>query len=447
MKLQYEKPLISRQRGGAANKFAGFIRQNHENTIEGIKTAELLHQYGSPLYVFSEKTIKHKYSELTNAFSFRYPRVQHAWSYKTNYLQGICKTLHPLGSWAEVVSPMEYDMARRLNVPGSHIVFNGPYKPYDGLKRAAIDRALINIDSLDELEDIEKISIELGRPISIGIRLNMSLGTQMSWDRYGFNIESGFAETIIKRCVSSRSVIVTGLHAHIGTFVYESMHYRTAITKMIGFAKKMQSKYGLRFDYIDIGGGFASKNRLKTTYAGTTDAQGIFDHYAEAICEPLLDAFNGGDLPLLLLESGRSVIDEAGTIITTITSTKRLNNGMRGLVIDAGVNLLFTAFWYDHDVIPTIDRGSATENHVIYGPLCMQIDVIRENIKLPPLEKGDSVLIRPAGAYNNTQWLQFINPRPAVIMIGEDGQIAMLRKAETVDYLQQGEQIPKWLNN
>ncbi|MEK7396989.1 MAG: diaminopimelate decarboxylase, partial [Candidatus Poribacteria bacterium] len=75
------------------------------------------------------------------------------------------------------------------------------------------------------------------------------------------------------------------------------------------------------------------------------------------------------------------------------------------------------------------------------------INVIRENINLPPLEKGDSVLIRPAGAYNNTQWLQFINPRPAVIMIGEDGQIAMLRKAETVDYLQQGEQIPKWLNN
>ena len=77
----------------------------------------------------------------------------------------------------------------------------------------------------------------------------------------------------------------------------------------------------------------------------------------------------------------------------------------------------------------------------------MQIDVIREQIKLPHLEKGDRILIQPVGAYNNTQWMQFITLRPNVVMISEKGEVAVIRQAETVDYMQQGERIPAWLND
>ena len=171
-----------------------------------------------------------------------------------------------------------------------------------------------------------------------------------------------------------------------------------------------------------------------------------FDAYAEAVCSELLDAFPPEELPLLFLESGRAMIDEAGSLIATVQATKRLANGMKGVVIDAGVNLLFTSFWYDHEIIPTVDRGYPQEVHVIYGPLCMQIDVIREQIKLPHLEKGDRILIRPVGAYNNTQWMQFITLRPNVVMISEQGEVSVIRQAETVEYLQQLERMPEWLS-
>jgi len=108
----------------------------------------------------------------------------------------------------------------------------------------------------------------------------------------------------------------------------------------------------------------------------------------------------------------------------------------------SGVNLLFTSFWYDLEMIPVIDRGSAVEEHLIYGPLCMQIDVILPVMKIPYLEKGDQVVIRPVGAYSNTQWMQFIHFRPNVVMIGENGKVTMIRKAEDLDYLQALEQIP-----
>jgi len=216
---------------------------------------------------------------------------------------------------------------------------------------------------------------------------------------------------------------------------------------MISFCETIRREFAITVKYLDIGGGFASRNRLKATYLSTAEMIPSFDAYADAICSNLLEAFTEEELPILFLESGRAMIDEAGSLIATVQATRRLSNGMKGLVIDAGVNILFTSFWYDHEIIPTVERGYAQEDHVIYGPLCMQIDVIREHVMLPQLEKGDRILIRPVGAYNNTQWMQFITLRPNVVMISQEGDVAVIREAETVDYMQQGERIPEWLAN
>ena len=445
MKKVYEKPFITRQRGGITNKFGGMSQTRIQEKIEGVSIAELTAQYGSPLFVYSERTIREKHTEMMRSFSHRYPRVQHAWSYKTNYLQAVCKTFHKLGSWAEVVSGMEYEMARKLGMDPSKIIFNGPFKPYEALKLAISEGAIVNIDNMDELYDIEKIVSETGAKAQIGIRVNMALGAQMAWDRFGFNVDGGQAHQAVKRIVAGGKATLVGIHAHVGTFILEPDIYRQEAQKLIAFSASLKEEFGLTSSYLDIGGGFASRNRLKGTYLSTAEMIPSFDAYAEAVCSELLDAFPPEELPLLFLESGRAMIDEAGSLIATVQATKRLANGMKGVVIDAGVNLLFTSFWYDHEIIPTVDRGYPQEDHVIYGPLCMQIDVIREQIKLPHLEKGDRILIRPVGAYNNTQWMQFITLRPNVVMISEKGEVSVIRQAETVEYMQQMERMPEWL--
>ena len=116
MRKPYEKPFIARQQGGISNKFGGMSQSKIQKDIEGVSIASLTTQYGSPLFVYSERVIREKYQEMMRSFSHCYPKVQHAWSYKTNYLQAICKSFHKLGSWAEVVSAMEYEMARKLGI-------------------------------------------------------------------------------------------------------------------------------------------------------------------------------------------------------------------------------------------------------------------------------------------------------------------------------------------
>jgi len=125
--------------------------------IDGVEIAPLLEQYGSPLFIVSENTLRENVRRLRRAFATRWPRIRHGWSYKTNYLGAICNILHQEDSWAEVVSEFEYRKARANGVPGSRIIFNGPWKPNEILEQAAQEGATIHLDHLDELYALEQV--------------------------------------------------------------------------------------------------------------------------------------------------------------------------------------------------------------------------------------------------------------------------------------------------
>ena len=125
----YERPTLLRHQMGLMNKFGRAQAQKPLSHIDGVAIDELIARYGSPLFVFSEQSLVSRYHDLRQAFARRYARVRLAWSYKTNYLQAICRVFHREGAWAEVVSPMEFDKALHTGVPADHIHFNGPYKP------------------------------------------------------------------------------------------------------------------------------------------------------------------------------------------------------------------------------------------------------------------------------------------------------------------------------
>ena len=149
--IEYERPGIVRHQMGGMNKFGQQLAPRVQTHIDGVAIADLVARYGSPLFVFSERTLVDRYRELEQAFSRRYPSVRIAWSYKTNYLQAICRVFHREGAWAEVVSPFEYDKAVALGIPPERIHFNGPYKPDDALARAIAGGAILHVDNLDEI--------------------------------------------------------------------------------------------------------------------------------------------------------------------------------------------------------------------------------------------------------------------------------------------------------
>ena len=438
MMKKYQKPIINRIDFALSSKYGSPVRsQKIRSSIDGISVNELTKKFGSPLFVFSQKQIEEKYNTLYEAFSSRYPDIEFGWSYKTNYLNQICKIFHNLGSIAEVVSEFEYQKARALGVDGKDIIFNGPYKPKKDLKVAVQEGAKIHIDHLFEINDLEEIADELDRKIPVAIRVNMDIGVYPQWSRFGFNYESGEAYEAIKRIKQNDKLYLTGLHTHIGTFMLDANAYNIATTKLMQLKEQVERDFGYEIEYIDLGGGFASKNNLKGIYQSSEVVIPTADDYAQAITSAIYENNKGDKLPKLYLETGRHLIDEAGYLLTTVWGYKRFPDGKKGYILDAGVNILYTSTWYNFNI--ELDKRYEGENEpsLLNGPLCMNIDVIEENIMLPALDRGTVLTISPVGAYNYTQSMQFIRYKPAVILIDKDGEPRVIKEVddlETVNY-------------
>jgi diaminopimelate decarboxylase len=433
---------------GLMNKFGTRTEYEPVKQIDGVPVKTLIANFGSPLFVISERQIRQTYQQALRAFKTRYPNVQFAWSYKTNYLNAVCNVFHQEGSWAEVVSGFEYRKALGNGVPGTHIIFNGPEKTTEELTQAIQNDSLIHIDHFDELYQLIELADELKTKPRVAIRVNMDTGIYPMWDRFGFNYENGTAWLALQKIVASGKLRLTGLHCHIGTFMLSANAYAIATSKLCDLAWNCKTQLNNPIQYLDLGGGFPSANTLRGAYLPGSDTIPSIDEFAESITNTLLNSgFKTDELPLLVLETGRALIDEAGYLLGTVLANKRLSDGRRATIMDFGVNLLFTSFWYEHKISPAQDFTHHTEDMVLYGPLCMNIDVIRQTVNLPLLNRGDQVVVHKVGAYNMTQWMQFIQMRPNVVMIDTKGNAHLIRENETLEYVAQLERIPEHLKS
>jgi diaminopimelate decarboxylase len=443
-------PTLSPHHGVGMNRLDAVRHPLNQTELDGVEIEPLLQQYGSPLFILSEHTLRDNARRLRRAFATRWQKIRHGWSYKTNYLNAVCSIFHQEGSWAEVVSEFEYQKARALGVPGSRIIFNGPWKPAAILDLAVREGAQIHIDHIDEIYCLEQIAQRQNKMLAVGIRLNFDTGLTDTWSRFGFNVESGAAMDAAQRIASSEWLMLSGLHSHIGTFILDTRAYAAQARIMVEFMEKAEENTACQIEYLDIGGGFASRNALQGAFLPPDQWIPSFDQYAEAITGSLLAATRarsaaGKPLPKLILETGRAMVDDAEILVTRVVGGKRLPDGRRAAILDAGVNLLSTANWYQHEVKPLRRLEGTPEETVLFGPLCMNIDVLRDSVMLPPLNVGDALLVSPAGAYNNTQWMQFIQYRPAVVMVTQEGIVEVIRVAEQLAAINEFERLPEAL--
>jgi diaminopimelate decarboxylase len=446
MKKNYSAPYIERNVAGFINKFAHTSVIYHQDKIDNIPISALTESYGTPLFVFSESIIRRRYRRMLEIMQMHYPKVEVSWSYKTNYLGAICNIYHQEGAKAEVVSGFEYEKARANGIEGKNIIFNGPGKRQHEVERAINENSRIHIDHLDELYLIEKTAEKLGTIAEVAIRVNMDTGIVPQWSRFGFNFENGEAFRAIQRLLAGKWMKLVGLHTHIGTFILDANAYYWAASKLLTLAQQVKDRFQISVEYIDLGGGFASMNTLHASYTPGEYASPSFDQYALAIG----NAFNESEYarensPILTFETGRALIDEAGFLIASVLGKKNLPTGERAVILDAGVNTNITAWWYKQKVTPTSPFPGTYQNTVFYGPLCMNIDIVRPATPFPDLRAGEKVIISPVGAYNVTQWMQFIEYRPNVVLITETGKVELIREKEDLSDVIHREKIPEHL--
>ncbi len=469
MKTPYEPPTIEPLHVGHINRSAYGTRSDCCEHIDGVAVSDLLARHGSPLFVFSERRLRDTIRRAQGAFAKHYPNVTFAWSYKTNYLKAICAVFHQEGSLAEVVSQFEYEKARAMGIPGDKIIFNGPHKPREILRRALREGARLQVDNFEELVAIEEIVTSEGiEDAKVSLRLFLDAGLRPIWSKFGFNLEDGEAWRAAQRLHHGGIVKLTGLHTHIGTFILDPNGYRVAAGKLMAFAQRLKEELHFPIETLNLGGGFASKNTLHGQYLSADQVVPSFDAYAEAITAGIFDQLRGGEAPpALLLETGRALVDEAGYLITTVVANKRNRHfsempqaspaaksapnpmaslpGSPAVLVDAGVHLLYTSNWYRHKIQPAAPATGQPGPTTVYGCLCMNIDVIQEACPLPALSVGDALVIHPVGAYNITQSMQFIGYRPRVVMIMEDGSVEVIREGEDLAHVERLERLPATL--
>lgn len=473
MTQTYTQPLISGELGRSSPQAASdrnfYARGLHAPTIsqiDGVPVSALLAEFGSPLFVFSERTLRDKARRERGAFKSRYPKTSFAWSFKTNYLDVVCQVLRQEGWIAEVVSDFEYEKARKLGFAGKDIVFNGPYKPREILARAIKEGALVQIDNWDELNIVEELVKDADKPVDVGLRIWLDAGIRPVWSKFGFALANGEAERAAVRVVKNPNLRLHTLHTHIGTYILAPSAYGVAAQKLVALRERIHDAHHHLVECINLGGGFPSLSLLHGMVGPAEAVIPPIEAYADAISN-VLNALPEKKRPLLRLETGRHLIDEAGYLLSTVVAVKGMNRPATtdsdlsardykeqlvlgedpkiGYVLDAGINLLFTAAWYQLSMRPTASADAPPAPSRIYGPLCMAIDVIRDNVDLPPLQVGDAVTMHPVGAYNLSQSMQFISYRPAVVLIDPEGKPEIVRKRERLEDIEHLERIPAHL--
>lgn len=422
--------------------FMAFSKHPHtnllvpDNAVDAQQSRELIQTYGSPLYVVSELRLRRDFRDFLDAFTLSFMDTRVAYSLKTNYLPGICSVLRDEGAWIEVVSGMEYALARSLGTPAEEIIMNGPHKTRDDLQRALGEGALVTIDNFDELSLVEELAGDLETPARIGIRISFRHGAT-SWTKFGFNHDNGDSRRALQRIAPNPHLSLELLHHHGGTFILFHDIYAQAADRLIDLVRQARD-LGMHPTMLDFGGGFPSRNHLKPEYdlpGGSVRNGDYWLPYAAVIrsrIEQALDLFDRR--PTLILEPGRAVVDGCTQLLSSVVGKKSIADEGDAIIIDAGINLVPTACYYDHGLSTARSPGEVINTELeavdVYGPLCMQTDKLRHQVLLPRLEVGDIVVITDVGAYCHTQSVQFINTRPATVLIGPDGP-ELIRRRET----------------
>jgi diaminopimelate decarboxylase len=469
----YEFPMISSELGRSPE--AAIDRNYYSRggfvpplpAIDGIEVTRLVRDYGSPLFVFSEHDMRSKARRAREAFGGRYEKVSFAWSYKTNYLNAVCRIFHNEGWLAEVVSDFEYEKARKLGVAGKDIVFNGLDKPRGCLERAMSEGALVQIDNWDELNVIEKIVENFKKPVEVGIRVWLDAGIRPIWTKFGFALANGEAARAAARVVKNPKLVLHTIHTHIGTYILAPEAYRVATQALVALREQIFLEENHLVACLNLGGGFPSNSLLHGMVRPAEYLIRPIEEYAEAITS-VLNKLPEKKKPLLRMELGRHLVDEAGYLVTTVVALKgsarpmpattelsalsakewqiRQEDAKRGVVVDAGINLLYTAAWFEIGIRPSQLSNTPATPTRLYGNLCMALDVIRESVDLPALDVGDVLTLHPVGAYNLAQSMQFISYRPAVVLISENGKPELIRRRETLEDLDGPEILPSHLS-
>ena len=408
--------------------------------IGGCDAVALAAEFGTPLYVFDELTLRGKCAEFRDEFASRHPGSLVAYACKAFINRALAQVFKEEGLGLDVASGGELSIARSVDFPMEKVHFNGNGKSQSEL-RLAIECGVsrVVVDNFDELSLLSRVAAEAG--VRQGILLRLSPGvdphtheyiaTGVVDSKFGFpRVQAGEA---VAQAVASSSLELKGLHFHIGSQILEFEPYRKAIAIVMRLAAEMGREHGFALAELSTGGG------LGIAYSEDSPAPTVAE-FAQAIATSLREEAEALDVepPRLIVEPGRSIVGQAGVAVYTVGSTKDVPGVRRYVSVDGGMadNIRPALYQARYEaVVANKVQGEDSELVTIAGKFCESGDILIRDIELPRIEPGDIIAVPCCGAYCLAMASHYNAALAPAVVLVKDGRARLIRRRESYDDL------------
>lgn len=390
-----------------------------------IKT--LRNEYGDAFYLLDSALFKKNFQELKAAFGKIYPNFNIAYSYKTNYTPKLCRLVNEMGGYAEVVSEMELEIARRVGCKPERIIWNGPIKNPKIVEEFLLEGGCVNIDSHEELAMIKAIhERHADKRITVGIRCNYEVNDGVV-SRFGFDIDSEDFKEAVEFATKTDNVHFINFQCH---FAKRQIDYWPARAKGM---VELIDRLGIIPERIDIGGGLFGKMApsLKAQFSSEIPD---YAAYAKAAAQVFADYFANKDVkPELLIEPGSAVVGDCMKFVGTVKTIKNVRGKCIATVLGSQKNISMTGINPPMEVVAMGGEQKEYKDLDFVGFTCIEGDVLYHNYT-GKLAHEDAIVISNCGSYSLVMKPPFILPNFPVLDISEGG-CEVIKRAETFDDL------------
>lgn len=411
--------------------------------IDGVSAIKLAEEYGTPLYVISERKIRENYRRLAAAFAKSYGKIRILYSAKANINLSVLKILKSEGAGIDTVSPGEIFLALEAGFSPEQILYTGTSVNDEEVTYALEKGVIINVDSLSQFKKM----LKKRAPHTLSVRINTEFGaghheytvTASKTSKFGVD---GKTALEIYSMAKDAGVENFGIHMHIGSGIMQVDPFIKATVKLLEVAETIHRQLDMSFNFIDLGGGIGVPYKPEEKEVDIESfAKELVGFFKEKLAE------YGLGQPELWLEPGRYLVAESCVLLTKVHMLKE--TPYRKFVgIDAGFNTLIRPAMYGsyhHIVLANRLNAPSTENYDVVGPLCESGDVLARDRLLPEISEGDILAILNAGAYGYSMSSQYNSrPRPAEVLV-KDGSCELVRERESLQDLVRGQRAASWL--
>lgn len=384
-------------------------------------------EYGEAFYLLDSAQFRRNFIELKEAFNKIYPHANIAYSYKTNYTPKLCKIVNELGGYAEVVSEMELEIAKRIGCKADRIIWNGPIKNVPIMEQFLLEGGTVNIDCREELVQVKDIcKRHQDNLLHVGIRCNYDVNDGVV-SRFGFDIDGEDFMEAVQFATTTNNVKLINFQCH---FAKRQIAYWPARAKgMVGLIDRL----GIIPERIDVGGGLFGKmaDSLRAQFSCEIPD---YTAYAEAAARVFTDYFADKEVkPELLIEPGSAVVGDCMKFVGTVKTIKNVRGKWIASVLGSQKNISMTGINPPMEVIAMGEEQKEYKDLDFVGFTCIEGDVLYHNYT-GKLAHQDVIVISNCGSYSLVMKPPFILPNFPVLDISE-GKTEVIKRAESFDDL------------